>query len=139
MKRRAFSLAVVLLASGIFVSLPSNAAERLEPGTPLTVYPEAGGNQPEPDPGPPTDKLVFTGGRTYQIELLGCTTKPLPLQNAVLVDADGPRTSRTVSVMTNHVGTSEPIPAGTRLAGITSAGSCASGGVVYREYSATVE
>ena len=141
MRKGAFFFGVVIGFSGVLIS-PLEAEQRLEPGTPVTVYLEAAGNQPEPDPGPPTDKLVFTGGRTFSIELPGCTDTSLPLRNAVLVDANGPRSSRTVSAIARI----EPsgtevvaIPPGTRLIQFLSAGSCTSGGIAYRKYISIVE
>ena len=143
LRTAAFSLGVAILVSGVLVSSPSNAGQRLESGTSVILFLEASGNQPEPDPGPPTDMLIFTGGRTFSIELHGCSETSLPVQNAVLVDANGPRSSRTVSAFVMPVfvsgGLFFGLPSGTRLTGFQPAGSCISGGIRYRKYSTTVE
>ena len=135
-------LIVAITLSGILVSPASKAGQPLESGTVVVFFLEASGNQPEPDPGPPTDMLLFTGGRIFSIELPGCSDILLSLHNAVLVDVNGPRSSRTVSVIAFPVpvaGEAVPIPPGTRLTSSNAAGGCISDGISYRKYYAVVE
>ena len=129
-------LALLVAFSGtLLVSQPSNAGPPLPSGTSVTLFLDTSGNVPEPDPGPPTDMLVFTGGRTFLIAIPECFEARLPLQNAVLVDADGPRSSRLVSAIV--VG--DPIPSGTRVTGFAPGVTCTSGGITYKKYTGTVE
>jgi len=133
------SALVFLLA--VLSCVPVMAADRLPSGTEVTIFIEADSNQPEPDPGPPTDILVFTGGRSYSIELLGCSDQFLALQQAILVDADGPRSSRAVSVAVPPIAAAAAtvVPAGTRLEEFRASGGCTSGGISYRRYIAKVQ
>lgn len=75
------------------------------------------------------------------IELPGCTDQALPLQNAVLVDSNGPRSSRIVSAIIQIPGLppGTAAPAGTRVGAFVASGGCVSEGIVYRKYTATVE
>ena len=86
-------LGLVIAVIGTLLSdRPSNAAGPLPSGTFVEVYIDASGNQPDPDPGPPTDMLVFTGGPTDSTVLLGCEEVAVR-QDAILVDRDGGRSS----------------------------------------------
>ena len=123
-------------SGALLMSQPSNAAGPLPSGTAVVVLLDTSGNLPEPYPGPPTDMLVFTGGRTFLTELPGCHEGQLPLRSAVLVDAGGPRSSRLVNVF---VLGPDPIPPGTRVTGFVPGITCISGGIVYRKYTGTVE
>ena len=137
MHSRHSSLSPLLIAiTAACVFAQTSSAQPFPPGTAVTLFLDASGNLPEPDPGPPTDMLVFTGGRTFVIEIPGCSIYPMPLQNAVLVDSDGGRSSRMVSVIVETV---EPVPPGTRLSGFVNAGPCTSGGIPCRKYAATVK
>jgi hypothetical protein len=146
--RRVSVLFLICIAAliGTLIGLPSNvpaqeAAGPLPSGTGVIVWLEASVNQPEPDLGPPTDMLVFTGGPTFLVDL-DCFDEPEYRQNAVLVDVNGRRSSRAVSVIAQHAhveGEAVPVTPGTRVTNFIPAGGCNSGGITYRKYVGTVE
>jgi len=129
----------VLGAVSVALSITSSLSATPPPlasGTSIVVFLDTSGNLPEPDPGPPADMLLFTGGRTFLASVPGCSDHPLPLQDAVLVDADGPRSSRQVKVLIDGP---DAIPPGTRVKGFAPGIACLSDGIVYKKYTGTVE
>ena len=130
------ALVLALLALGISVS-SLESAPPLQSGTSVVVFLDTSGNLPEPDPGPPTDMMVFTGGRSFLAQLPGCSDTPLALQDAVLIDRDGPRASRHAKVFLAPG--QDAVPAGTRLKNFASGIACLSDGIVYKKYTGVVE
>ncbi len=130
------AVVIVSLAAVLVLRLHLAGAEPLPSGTVVTLFLPTNGNLPEPDPGPPTDKLVFTGGKVVESSLPGCSDSAMPLQNAVLVDPGSQRSGRIISVF---ISIADSVPPGTRLTGFNGSGNCISDGVTYRKYTATAE
>ncbi len=107
------------------------------PGDGITVLIPVSSNQPEPDPGPPTDMLVFTGRSLGTVNVAGCSTGEFPIQRAVLVDPDGGRASRNLEVV--NITVLPQIPPGTRLRSFAFQTICSAGGVLYKRHTAVVE
>src|SRR5438552_18191953 len=87
------------------------------------------------------DMLIFTGGPTFQLASFpGCSGGDVAIvQNAVLVDPNGVRSGRHVSVIVaafNPWGASGPSPVapGTRVSDFVGGTPCFSNGVDYRTY-----
>jgi len=129
---------LVLTLAGFAVIVSSTSGARAQqPGEAISVLIPAAGNQPEPDPGPPTDMLVITGRSLGTVNVAGCGAGEHPLQMAILVDPDGGRASRRVEVININQGT--PIPPGTRLLNFDFQTDCTIGGEAYKRYTAVVD
>lgn len=128
----AFAAGIVVGA----VAIGARVSFALNPGDPVSVLIPASGNQPEPDPGPPTDKLIYTGGRVTTVDAAGCQVGSFPLQNGVLVDPAAGRGGRIEGVITL---TGDAVPPGTKLKTFNFVTDCTAGGIAYKRYTAVVE
>ena len=126
--------------AGPSFDISSNPVASLPSGTTVTFFLATAGNLPDPDPGPPTDVLVFTGRPTFLTTLPECNPDQLLVQDAVLVDAAGGGSSQKLSVFQDTTyGQGQLIPPGTRLLRFQVGDNCTSGGLGYRKYTASVE
>lgn len=136
MRKQMMLLVLAMGLGGTFLAVRQLNAAPLAAGTSVVVFLSTEGNLPEPDPGPPTDKLIFTGKKVIDTPLPGCSDSNMPLQNAVLVDPGTTRGGRIISVF---VVSADSVPPGTRIGGFGQGVTCTSDGVTYKKFTGIVE
>lgn len=141
MYRRSATLVAVVAALGILLALPYSAMALNTGDTVQFLIPTAS-IQPEPEVGPKTDKLLYTGGSVTTSVGTGCaTTGSYPIQNAILVDPGAGRSGRIVGIITTFQtgGGSEALNPGTTIVNIAFLVDCSIGADTYKKYTGTVE